>query len=332
MAKLTQFEINYLEYAIRPTKLGAYGFLFIYFIFFPLDALTFPTSYKAFWFIRLSVVGLNLFLLFLLEKKGLLKNYLNHYVVAVYGTALIGLWCMLLLSEPNEAGRSFYLYYVPMMMVAFSAFYYKKLVGIALICLLSILISTLIAWLFLNLSFEQLSGHVMYFIGAFVICMMYNYWVQKVRAKIIIANIQLEEQKEKLRIRIQHTSERNTLLKDQKKHLDSRLSYFREQLPISLQSEIMSVFDEKGLIQEEVDWQTQVFSKRQIQILTEQYSLKKDHILLLSGIYLSLTYTEIQESLFPHLSVRSVENMASSLRKKLNLPRGASLADFMDSI
>ncbi len=332
MTEIDKYRAAHIKYAWGPIKLGISGFIIFYLLSIPLDVFFFPLSHHISIPIRLGIVLLNIGMSYLLTRKSGIQRHLNQCLILIFSTSLIGIWITLMISQGSEPGRPFYLYVVPMMMVSLASFYDRGIVSVAITYIGGVLGSSWLVLQYLKLPMGSVIMHILLFSIGVVVSLLYTYWIQKVRLTIYGINSQLEEQKENLRIRLQQVGERNRLLTTQKELLATKLDYFSEQLPKSLEKEIMGLFRQKGLIPEEIKWEEQVFSNWQLQTLTEQYQLKKDQILLLSGVYLGLSYDEIRESLFPHLSIRSVENMASSLRKALNLPRGADLSEFMDAI
>ena len=271
--------------------------------------------------IKLGSGAISMTLLCFLIWKGAFKEWLAPFLVFNYTMMLLSVgW--ILARGTSEQIMYYYPMIIPFMMMWFASFYVGRLASLS-----GLFIATIFAyWLyagFLGMATDLKQGQMFFFVPCAVAACCYNYFVRQLRQKMVMNDLKLTAQKEALTQNLLRLQDYSNLLTRKKDTLVSQLNQLQKQIPEGLKLDMEKLFESANLMGD-TRLDQQVFSQGQLQYLLD-HQLTSDQILLLSGLSLNLGYEQIQEKFFPHLSVRSLENMASKIRKQLKLPRGSNL-------
>ncbi len=269
--------------------------------------------------------------LMILQFKGLLPRRLDAILINTY--VVLSFSTLLLVHRYAEIAiiRVYYPMIIAFFMVLFASLYFGT------IWMPILLFSTTVTMIWYMqtdmdlMSRKEITVQSVFLLSTAFAATVYNYFLVRVRFRLISSDIQIAAQKERLKNNLFKARERNQMLAKREEILEKRLDKIKSQLPKKIQQELLTILETSGGLESVSSLSAEVFSERQVNKLL-QFGLSADQILLLSGIYLKLDRSEIQESLFPHLSVRSLENMTSKIRSALQLGRGGDLNAFLEGL
>lgn len=269
------------------------------------------------------ILGVLLFLV----KTERLYQWLTAFLFFNFIMMLCPVGLILWITKGTEI-NIYYAMIVPLTMIWYASFYLGRSLGIAALLFVTVLAFYLIGQG--NAETATNDIQLVYNLAGASIAFAYNFAARKMRGRIVLNDLKLSDQTEALTENLLKLQEHNELLSKKRDTLVAQLHKLQKQIPKGLQVDMEELFKSADLLNE-ADLDQQVFSQRQLSLLIER-ELTRDQILLLSGLALNLEYKQIQQKLFPHLSIRSLENMASKIRKQLNLPRGSDLSKVFETI
>ncbi|MFY0600802.1 MAG: hypothetical protein JXR03_14100 [Cyclobacteriaceae bacterium] len=324
----------YVSFAMKPTAMSIKFILVFYASFAFLDYYAFPISRELVWLIRGLTVGFIGLALIWFEKFVTNVKAFNAIIVLISFFLSLGVIAMIHFSEETEVGKYFYFIALIFMFIWMGAFLNVHLLRYLFLSFALLLIYVIVIGFFGKMNLNT-SIAIFFSIGGIMFGGGYNYNVLVVRRTLFLTQKKLKEQNEAIKRELIDTQYNKSFLDKEKERLNEKIKELIKNIPEAHRKEILSLINQKqgesGQGRHE-ELQKKIFTEKQIKTLIHKFGLNEDQIKFLSGLSIGMSYEEIRETFFPHLSIRTVENMPTTLRRTFGLNRGGNLIEFLTTL
>ena len=290
--------------------------LCLYGLFAVLDFFALPSSMNYSFCIRIIemvVLGTNAFCIY----KNLIKlqhiNAVMIFVSIIVGSGING---MIYYSQAHELGYSTY-YAGLCLVILWMGFYFRGgMLPYFVACFVIIGSYVLIAISVQLIGIETIVNNLYFILSTVFLASLYRYHSEKVHRENFNAFLEVNELKDRLNkqheLIIAQKQELSTLIpKEVKKLVYSKTAQHVEDLKISSDD---------------------VFTEKEIEILTLEYKLNAEEMLMIACHKLAMTDDEIHEHYFPTKSVRVIKNHFSKIKNKLGLESRKEIKNHLSTL